>query len=79
MNNAVLAALIAGLVTYFVTALGAATVIIFKSSNTRVMNIMLGFSAGVMIAASYSDGRLIDVKMKDISGDSEARFLLTAR
>ena len=28
MNNAVLAALIAGLGTYFVTALGAATVII---------------------------------------------------
>ena len=53
MNNAVLAALIAGLGTYFVTALGAATVIIFKSSNTRVMNIMLGFSAGVMIAASF--------------------------
>lgn len=53
MNNAVLAALIAGLGTYFVTAIGAATVIIFKSSNTRVMNIMLGFSAGVMIAASF--------------------------
>lgn len=53
MNNAVLAALAAGLGTYFVTALGAATVIIFKASNTKIMNIMLGFSAGVMIAASF--------------------------
>lgn len=39
--------------TYFVTILGAAVVFVFKSVNRRVMDIMMGFSAGVMIAASY--------------------------
>lgn len=53
MNNVVLMALIATLGTWFVTALGAATVIFFKSTNQKLMNLMLGFAAGVMIAASF--------------------------
>ncbi len=43
----------ATLFTYSVTVLGAAVVFVFKSVNRRVMDIMMGFSAGVMIAASY--------------------------
>ena len=39
--------------TYFVTALGAATVFLFKSYNKRVLAVMMGFAAGVMIAASF--------------------------
>ena len=35
------------------TALGAAGVFFFKTVNKRVLNAMLGFAAGVMIAASY--------------------------
>lgn len=53
MNHIVFAAFIAALGTYLVTALGAATVVFFKSENTRALNIMLGFAAGVMIAASF--------------------------
>ena len=49
----VLMALIAALGTWFVTALGAATVVFFKSPNQKVMNVMLGFASGVMIAASF--------------------------
>lgn len=49
----VLQALMATLFTWFVTALGAATVFIFKSINKKVLNGMLGFAAGVMIAASF--------------------------
>lgn len=49
----VLQALIATLFTWFVTALGSATVFIFKSINKNVLNGMLGFAAGVMIAASF--------------------------
>ncbi len=45
--------LVATLVTWGVTALGAATVYIFKSNNKNYEKIMLGFSAGVMLAASY--------------------------
>jgi len=51
--NTVLQALIATLFTWFVTALGAALVFFFKTINRKVLDGMLGFAAGVMIAASY--------------------------
>ena len=45
--------LLATLFTWLVTALGAATVLFFKSINRKVLDCMLGFGAGVMIAASF--------------------------
>ena len=51
--NPVVQALIATLFTWSVTALGAAFVFFFKSINRKVLDGMLGFAAGVMIAASY--------------------------
>lgn len=53
MKHAVLSAFTATVGTWLLTALGAAVVIFFKRSNQRLMNLMLGFSAGVMIAASF--------------------------
>ena len=53
MDNFVLMALIATLGTWFVTALGSATVAFFKSPNPKILNLMLGFASGVMIAASF--------------------------
>ena len=49
----VIQALIATLFTWGVTALGAAIVLFFKSVNRKVLDCMLGFGAGVMIAASF--------------------------
>lgn len=46
-------ALIATLFTWGVTAIGASIVFFFKKVNKNVMDAMLGFSAGVMIAASF--------------------------
>ncbi len=46
-------ALLATLFTWFVTALGAGMVFFFKTINKRVLNSMLGFAAGIMIAASF--------------------------
>jgi zinc transporter, ZIP family len=51
--NPVEQALIGTLFTYGVTALGASLVFFFKSINKTVLNGMLGFAAGVMIAASF--------------------------
>ncbi len=51
--NPVLLALYATLFTYALTALGAAMVFFFKSINRKVLNSMLGFAAGIMIAASF--------------------------
>ncbi len=53
MNNVVILAFVATLGTWFLTALGAATVIFFNKANQKALNLMLGFSAGVMIAASF--------------------------
>ncbi|MEG0691380.1 MAG: ZIP family metal transporter, partial [Clostridium sp.] len=39
--------------TWGVTALGASLVFFFKTINKKVLNGMLGFAAGVMIAASF--------------------------
>ena len=49
----VLAALLATCFTWAMTALGAAGVFFFKTVNKRVLNAMLGFAAGIMIAASF--------------------------
>lgn len=46
-------ALMATLFTWGVTALGAALVFFFKTVNQKVLDAMLGFAAGVMIAASF--------------------------
>lgn len=51
--NPVLQALIATLFTWAVTALGAGLVFFFKKVNKNVLDAMLGFAAGVMIAASF--------------------------
>ncbi len=53
MNDIIFMALLATLGTWSVTALGAATVIFFKTPNPRFLNLMLGFAAGVMVAASF--------------------------
>lgn len=53
MDPFIIMALAATLGTWFVTALGAATVVFFTSPNPKSLNIMLGFASGVMIAASF--------------------------
>ena len=53
MQEIISLALVATLGTWLVTALGAATVFFFSSPSRRVLNLMLGFAAGVMIAASF--------------------------
>ena len=46
-------ALVATLFTWFLTALGAGLVFFFRTINRKALDGMLGFAAGVMIAASY--------------------------
>jgi ZIP family zinc transporter len=49
----ILQAFLATCFTWFVTTLGAATVFLFKTVSRKVLDGMLGFAAGVMIAASF--------------------------
>lgn len=52
-QSPVILALIATLGTWGLTALGAAMVFFFKTINRNILNAMLGFASGVMIAASF--------------------------
>jgi len=49
----IVGALYAGLFTWLVTVLGAMVVFLFKKMNQVVLDGMLGFTGGVMIAASF--------------------------
>ena len=51
--NPVIQALLATVFTWFITLLGAALVFFFKKVNKSLMDGMLGFAAGIMIAASF--------------------------
>ena len=51
--NPVIQAFLATTFTWAITALGALVVCFFKEVNKKVLNTILGFSAGVMIAASF--------------------------
>jgi zinc transporter, ZIP family len=51
--NPIIAALIGTMFTYSMTAIGSGMVFAFKNMNQKLLNGMLGFSAGVMIAASF--------------------------
>lgn len=48
-----LQAFIACLFTWLITSLGSAVVFLFKKVNKTVLDAMLGFAAGVMIAATF--------------------------
>lgn len=45
-------ALLMGLLTWFITALGSSLVFFFKKVSSSILNIMMGVSAGIMISAS---------------------------
>lgn len=66
--NPVLLALYATLFTWFVTAAGSSMVFFFKSINKKILNSMLGFAAGVMIAASFWSLLKPAIEMAEESG-----------
>ncbi|PWD99641.1 ZIP family metal transporter [Marinilabilia rubra] len=51
--NPIILALVATIFTWLMTALGSSMVFFFKNIDKRLLNSMLGFAAGVMIAASF--------------------------
>lgn len=61
-------ALIGGIFTYAVTALGAALVFFTKKVNTALLDSMMGFAAGVMIAASVWSLIIPSIDMAEAHG-----------
>lgn len=66
----VMQAFLATMFTWGVTALGSATVFFFKSINQNVLNAMLGFAAGVMIAASFWSLLAPSIDMAEMIGQN---------
>jgi len=64
----VLQALIATAFTWGMTALGAAAIFLGKETSRRTLDGMLGFAAGVMIAASYWSLLAPAIEMSEGSG-----------
>ncbi len=61
-------ALLGTLFTWFLTALGASMIFFFKTINRKLLDGMLGFAAGVMIAASYWSLLAPAIEMAEESG-----------
>jgi len=66
--NPVLLALLATIFTWGVTALGSGMVFFFKTINKKVLNAMLGFASGVMIAASFWSLLMPAIEMEERNG-----------
>ncbi len=64
----ILAAFYATTFTWFLTALGAAFVFFFKNMNRALLDGMLGFTGGVMVAASYWSLLAPAIEMSDGEG-----------
>ncbi len=67
-QNPVLQAFLATCFTWLVTAAGSGLVFAFRSLNRKVLDGMLGFAAGVMIAASYWSLLAPAIEMAEESG-----------
>jgi ZIP family zinc transporter len=67
--NPVMQALVATLFTWLLTAAGAALVFFFRSIKRKLMDAMLGFAAGVMIAASYWSLLAPAIEMAEAAGN----------
>ncbi len=67
--NPVILALLATLFTWFLTAMGSAMVFFFRTINKKILNSMLGFAAGVMIAASFWSLLKPAIEMAEERGD----------
>jgi len=52
-SSPIMQAFYAGLFTWILTAIGASLVFFFKRSNRKILDAALGFTGGVMIAASF--------------------------
>ena len=74
-QNVIFLALLAGLFTWGCTIVGSAIVFFFKNISRKLLDIMMGFAAGVMIAASFWS--LMRLKMVMGSGHGSLRQLVS--
>lgn len=74
--NVVLQAFIAATFTFLITSLGSAVVFCFKKVNKNISDIILGISAGIMLAASYFS--LLGPAIESATAFTNLTFLLVS-
>jgi ZIP family zinc transporter len=74
--NPIWGALLATLFTWFVTAAGAGLIFVFKDLKRPVLDGMLGFTGGVMVAASFWS--LLAPAIEMTHGDGFAKVMPSA-
>ena len=80
----VLAAFYASLFTWILTAIGASLVFLFKGMNRGLLDGMLGFTGGVMVAASFwslfsNDLNYVNIFMKGLLKTSCIKSLINIK
>ncbi|MGI6198656.1 MAG: ZIP family metal transporter [Candidatus Cloacimonadaceae bacterium] len=76
IDNPILLAFLATCFTWLMTAIGSAFVLFFKTIKEGVLDVMLGFAAGVMIAASFWSLLEPAIQMSDSAFPAAIGFLL---
>lgn len=75
-TNYILLAFLATFITYLLTMVGALSVFLFKKVNEKVMSLMFGFGAGVMIAASFFSLILPALNQLQLNSDNKYSWLI---
>lgn len=76
INLFILYAFLAGLGTWFITALGGSLVFFIKSENKKILSLVMGLGAGIMIAASFFSLILPSLEQLESSGRSNIEAIL---
>lgn len=75
--NTIHMTILATLFTWGMTALGASSVFFFKNVRKQILNIMLGFASGVMIAASFWSLLSPAIEMAEQSNNLPSYLIVT--
>lgn len=75
-NLFILYAFLAGLGTWFITMLGSSLVFFIRSENRKILSLIMGLGAGIMIAASFFSLILPSLKQLEESGRSNIEAVL---
>lgn len=75
-NLFILYAFLAGLGTWLITALGSSLVFFIRSENKKILSLIMGLGAGIMIAASFFSLILPSLKQLESSGKSNIEAVL---
>lgn len=76
VNLFILYAFLAGLGTWLITALGSSLVFFIKSENKKILSLIMGLGAGIMISASFFSLIMPSLEQLESSGKSNLEAII---